>query len=153
MSKMGKEFKEFIMRGNVVDLAVGVVIGGAFGKIVSSLVNDMIMPVVSLLTGGTNMSGLFVQLAQKDVPYASVEAAKEAGVATLNYGLFIQTVIDFLIIALAIFLFVKAINAFRRKEEPAPAPAVRLCDHCRLEVKDDATRCPHCTSELKPVQP
>lgn len=149
MSKIGKEFKEFIMRGNVLDMAVGVVIGGAFGKIVSSLVNDMIMPVISLLTGGSGMSALFVQLGKSDVQYASVEAAKEAGVATLNYGLFIQTVIDFLIIALAIFLFVKAINKFRKKAEPAPAPAPRLCDYCRLAVADDATRCPHCTSELK----
>lgn len=148
MSKIGKEFKEFIMRGNVLDMAVGVVIGGAFGKIVSSLVNDLIMPLVSLLTGGINTSGLFVQLGQSDVVYASVEAAKEAGVATLNYGMFIQAVIDFLIIALAIFLFVKAINSLRRKEEPAPAPDPRKCEYCRQPVADDATRCPHCTSQL-----
>lgn len=148
MKKIGKEFKEFIMRGNVLDLAVGVVIGGAFGKIVSSLVNDIIMPLVSLLTGGVNMSGLFVTLGKTDVPFASVDAAKEAGVATLNYGMFIQAVIDFLIIALAIFLFVKAINSLRRKQEPAPAPAPRLCEFCRLPVDNDATRCPHCTSEL-----
>jgi len=149
MSKIGKEFKEFIMRGNVVDLAVGVVIGGAFGKIVASLVNDLIMPVISLILGGRSMAGMFVQLGASDVQHATIEAAKEAGVATLNYGMFIQTVIDFLIIALAIFLFVKAINKFRKKDEPAPAPAPRLCDFCRLEVAEEATRCPHCTSELK----
>ena len=150
MSKIGKEFKEFVMRGNVLDLAVGVIIGGAFGKIVASLVNDLLMPVISLLTGGISMSGLFVTLGKTEVPFASVEAAKEAGVATLNYGMFIQAVIDFLIIALCIFLIVKAINSLRKKEAPAaPAPAPRLCGFCRLAVADDATRCPHCTSELK----
>jgi len=149
MKKIGKEFKEFIMRGNVLDMAVGVIIGGAFGKIVSSLVNDVLMPVIGLLTGGQNVNNLFVPLTKTDVTYATVEAAQEAGVATLNYGMFIQTVIDFLIIALSIFLFVKAINSLRRKEEPATAPAPRLCDFCRQEVAEDATRCPHCTSELK----
>ena len=150
MSKIGKEFKEFVMRGNVLDLAVGVIIGGTFGKIVASLVNDLLMPVISLLTGGISMSGLFVTLGKTEVPFASVEAAKEAGVATLNYGMFIQAVIDFLIIALCIFLIVKAINSLRKKEAPAAsAPAPRLCGFCRLAVADDATRCPHCTSELK----
>ena len=149
MKKIGKEFKEFIMRGNVLDMAVGVIIGGAFGKIVSSLVNDVLMPVIGLITGGQNVNNLFVTLSKTDVVYTTVEAAKEAGVATLNYGMFIQTVIDFLIIALSIFLFVKAINSFRKKEEPALAPDPRLCDFCRQEVADDATRCPHCTSELK----
>ena len=150
MAKIGKEFKEFVMRGNVLDLAVGVIIGGAFGKIVTSLVNDLLMPVISLFTGGVSMSGLFVTLGKTEVPFASVEAAKEAGVATLNYGMFIQAVIDFLIIALCIFLIVKAINSLRKKEAPAaPAPAPRLCGFCRLAVADDATRCPHCTSELK----
>lgn len=150
MSKIGKEFKEFVMRGNVLDLAVGVIIGGAFGKIITSLVNDMLMPVISLLTGGVSMSGLFVTLGKTEVPFASIEAAKEAGVATLNYGMFIQAVIDFLIIALCIFLIVKAINSFRKKEAPAaPAPAPRLCPFCKQPVDKEATRCPHCTSELK----
>ena len=149
MKKIGKEFKEFIMRGNVLDMAVGVIVGGAFGKIVSSLVNDVLMPVIGLLTGGQNVNNLFVTLSKTDVVYTTVEAAKEAGVATLNYGMFIQTVIDFLIIALSIFLFVKAINSFRKKEEPAPVKEPRKCDFCRMEVADDATRCPHCTSELK----
>ncbi len=149
MSKIGKEFKEFIMRGNVLDLAVGVVIGGAFGKIVSSLVNDVLMPVIGLITGGQNVNNLFITLGKTDQVFTTVDAAKEAGVATLNYGMFIQSVIDFLIIAACIFLLVKGINSFRKKEEPAPVPDPRLCDFCRMEVADDATRCPHCTSELK----
>ena len=149
MSKIGKEFKEFVMRGNVLDLAVGVIIGGAFGKIVTSLVNDLLMPVISLLTGGVSMSGLFVTLGKTEVPFASIEAAKEAGVATLNYGMFIQTVIDFLIVAFFIFLFVKAISKLQKKKEAAPAPVVRKCDFCLEPVADAATRCPHCTSELK----
>lgn len=148
MNKTIKEFKVFALRGNVVDLAVGVIIGAAFGKIIASLVNDVFMPVLSLLTGGMNVSSLFVQLSNQEVAYASIEAAKEAGVATLNYGLFIQTVIDFLLIALCIFLFVKAISKMRRKQEAAPAPTVRLCNFCRQPVADEATRCPHCTSEL-----
>jgi len=138
------------MRGNVVDMAVGVIIAGAFGKIVTSLVNDIFMPVITLLTSGKNVNNLFAVLGDtKGVAYASIDAAKEAGVTTLNYGLFIQTIIDFLIIGLIIFLFVKAINKFRKKQEAAPAPAARLCDFCREAVADDATRCPHCTSELK----
>ncbi len=149
MKKFMKEFKTFALKGNVLDLAIGVIIGGAFGKIVASLVNDIFMPVITLLTGGKNVSGLFVQLAKTDTVYTSIEAAKEAGVSTLNYGPFIQTVIDFLIIALFIFLFVKLINSMRKKEEPAPAPAPRLCPFCKLPVAEDATRCPHCTSELK----
>ena len=136
------------MRGNVMDMAVGVIVGGAFGKIVSSLVNDMLMPVISLVTGGINFKDLFIPLKEMDPAIKTVTAAQEAGIATLNYGMFIQTVIDFLIIALSIFLFVKAINSFRKKEEAAPAPAPRLCPYCRQAVADDATRCPHCTSEL-----
>lgn len=150
MKKFADEFKAFIMRGNVVDMAVGVIIAGAFGKIVTSLVNDIFMPVITLLTSGKNVNNLFAVLGDsKGVAYASIDAAKEAGVTTLNYGLFIQTIIDFLIIGLIIFLFVKAINKFRKKQEAAPAPAARLCDFCREAVADDATRCPHCTSELK----
>ncbi len=149
MNKTVKEFKDFALKGNVVDLAVGVIIGAAFGKIIASLVNDVFMPVLSLLTGGMSVSSLFVQLSDREVAYKTIEAAKEAGVATLNYGLFIQTVIDFVLIALCIFLFVKAISKMRRKQEaPAPAPAPVLCKFCRQPVADDATRCPHCTSEL-----
>lgn len=148
MKKFFEEFKAFALKGNVMDMAVGVIIGAAFGKIVSSLVNDIFMPVLSLITGGSNVSGLFVQLGKSDVAYASVEAAKEAGVATLNYGLFIQTVIDFVLMALCIFLFVKLISSLRKKEEAAPEPVVRHCPFCTEAVADEATRCPHCTSEL-----
>lgn len=147
MKRFLKEFKEFAVKGNVIDMAVGVIIGGAFGKIVSSLVGDVFMPLIGLLTGGFNISGAFVALDGNH--YATVEAAAEAGAATLNYGAFIQSVIDFLIIALCIFLFVKLVNKLHRKEEAVPAPQPRLCPFCRQPVADDATRCPHCTSELK----
>ncbi len=149
MKKFIEEFKAFAVKGNMIDLAVGVVVGGAFGKIVTSLVNDMFMPILGLLTGGKNVNNLFVQLGQSDVAYATVDAAKEAGVATLNYGMFIQSVIDFLIIALCIFLFVKAISKLQKKKEAAPAPVQRTCDFCIQPVDNKATRCPHCTSELK----
>lgn len=150
MKKFLEEFKAFAVKGNMIDLAVGVIVGGAFGKIVSSLVNDIFMPVLSLLTGGQNVNNLFIQLKNTDTVYTSIEAAKEAGVATLNYGMFIQTVIDFLIIALSIFLFVKGISKLQKKKEEAPAPVVRKCDYCLEPIADEATRCPHCTSELKP---
>lgn len=149
MKKFLDEFKAFAVKGNMIDLAVGVIIGGAFGKIVSSLVNDMFMPILGLLTGGQNVSNLFIQLAPSETAYATYEAANAAGIATLNYGMFIQTVIDFLIIALFIFLFVKGIAQLQRKKEEAPAPEVRKCDFCLEPVADEATRCPHCTSELK----
>ncbi len=148
MKKFLDEFKAFALKGNVMDMAVGVIIGGAFGKIVSSLVNDVFMPVLGLVTGGGNVSRLFVQLSHTDTPYQSVEAASEAGVATLNYGLFIQAVIDFFLMALCIFIFVKLISRLRKKQEEAPAPEVRKCDFCLEPVADEATRCPHCTSEL-----
>ena len=150
MSKFTKEFKEFAFKGNVVDLAVGVMIGGAFGKIVTSVVNDLFMPVIGLITGGTNVSGMFALLgkAPEGVEITSIEQAQELGVATFNYGNFIQTVIDFILIALCIFGIVKLINKARKKEEPAPAPAPRLCPFCCQPVDDKATRCPHCTSEL-----
>ena len=121
MSKLLKEFKEFAFKGNVVDMAVGVMIGGAFGKIVTSVVNDLFMPILSLVTGGMDTSSLFVALGEGS--FKTIEEAQEAGVATLNYGLFIQTVIDFILIALCIFGVVKLMNKFKKKEEPAPAPA------------------------------
>lgn len=148
MKKFLNDFKAFALKGNVIDLAVGVIIGGAFGKIVSSLVNDIFMPVLSLLTGGMNVSSLFTQLSNTETPYATIEAAKEAGVATLNYGLFIQTVIDFVLMALCVFIFVKLMMNLRKKEEPVAAPDPRLCNFCKQPVHDNATRCPHCTSEL-----
>ena len=146
MKKFMQEFKAFAMKGNVMDLAVGVIIGGAFGKIVASLVNDIFMPLISLLTGGTNVSGLFIQLGDSAVPVASIDQAKELGVATFNYGMFIQNVIDFVIIALVIFLFIKAMSKMQ-KPAPAAKPA-RLCDYCKQEVAKEATRCPHCTSDI-----
>lgn len=147
MKKLIGEFKKFALKGNVIDMAVGVMVGGAFSKIVTSLVNDLFMPVLSLLTGGMDTESLFIALDGGE--YTSLAAAQEAGAATLNYGLFIQTVIDFLLIAICIFAFVKLISELHKKEEaPAPAPAPRLCPFCCKEVDKKATRCPHCTSEL-----
>ncbi len=145
---MLKEFKEFIMRGNVVDLAIAVVIGGAFGKIITSLVEDLLMPPIGLVLGNVDFSNLFLNLSGKDFP--SVAAAKAAGAATLNYGMFFNHVINFLIVALAIFLLIKQIN---RMQKPAPAPAgappTKDCPHCLSAVPLKATKCAHCTSELK----
>ena len=147
MKKFIEDFKAFAMRGNVIDMAVGVVIGGAFGKITTSLVNDIFMPVLGILTGGVNFSGMFYALDGNT--YTSIEAASEAGVGTLNYGVFLQNIVDFLLIAFCMFLVIK-VMAKMKKPEPAPAPAKepRLCPFCRQEIADDATRCPHCTSQL-----
>ena len=148
MKKFLSEFKAFAMRGNVVDMAVGVVIGGAFGSITTSLVNDIFMPLLGLITGGVNFGGLFIALDGQQ--YASIEAANAAGVGTLNYGAFLQNVIDFFLIALCVFLFVKFLSKFKHKEEPAaPAKPPRICPFCKTEIPEEATRCPHCTSELK----
>lgn len=144
---MLQEFKSFIMKGNVLDLAVGVIIGAAFGKIVNSAVNDLIMPLVGLFMGKVDFSNLFISLKGSDYP--TVAAAKAAGVPTLNYGLFLNTTIDFLIMALVIFMIIKAANKVRKAEEPAPAPPARECPFCRSTIHDEATRCPHCTSELR----
>ncbi|PWM77034.1 MAG: large conductance mechanosensitive channel protein MscL [Phascolarctobacterium sp.] len=138
------EFKNFAMRGNVLDMAIGVVIGGAFGQITTSLVNNIIMPPIGMLLGKIDFSNLFITLDGKQ--YDSLKAATDAGAPVLSYGLFINTVINFLIIAFAVFIVIRQINRFRPKPEPAPAP--RLCPYCRQPVADDATRCPHCTSEL-----
>ena len=143
------EFREFIMRGNVLDMAVGVIIGGAFQKIISSLVDDIIMPVISLLTGGIDFNNMFVSLDGSD--YATLEAAKEAGAATLNYGTFITVVINFILMALVIFFIVKFMNRLSSKleKEKAEAPATtKICPRCKSEINIEATRCPHCTSEL-----
>lgn len=145
---MIKEFKEFIMRGNVVDLAIAFIMGGAFGAIVSSLVKDIIMPIVGVLLGGVDFSNLFITL--KGGPYASLADAQKAGAATINYGVFINTVITFLIVALAMFLLVKAMNAARRPAPAAPAaPTTKDCPYCFTTISLKATRCPNCTSELK----
>jgi len=143
---MYNEFKTFIMRGNVVDLAVGVIIGAAFGKIVTSFVEDVLMPPVGLALGKVDFSNLFINLSGKDYP--SVAAAKQAGAATLNYGIFFNNIINFLIIAFVIFLLIKQIN---RMQEPAPAsaPTAKDCPYCLSSVPLKATKCAFCTSELK----
>jgi large conductance mechanosensitive channel len=144
---MLKEFKEFALKGNVLDLAIGVIIGAAFGKIVSSLVSDIIMPVFSLLTGKIDFSKLFIALDGKS--YTTIEAAKEANVATLNYGLFIGNIIDFLIIAFSIFIVVKQINRFLpKKAAPAAEPTTKECPYCQSTINIKATKCPFCTSDI-----
>lgn len=148
-----EEFKKFIMRGNVIDLAVGVIIGGAFQAIVNSLVNDVVSPVISLATKGINFADKFILLTTDEVTFATAEAAKEAGYATLNYGSFITAVINFLIMATVIFLLVKGINKVseigKKKEEEAPAePTTKVCPFCKSEIAIDAVKCPNCTSDL-----
>ena len=139
-----EDFKKFALRGNVMDMAVGVIIGGAFGKIVGSLVNDIIMPPIGMAMGKMDFKNLFVSLNGKE--YATLEAAKKAGAPVLAYGSFINTVIDFLILAFVIFMMVKQIN--KLTPPPAPKPEPRLCPYCKSEIPYDATRCPHCTSQL-----
>ncbi len=144
---MLKEFKEFAVKGNMIDLAVGVVIGGAFGKIVTSLVNDVIMPLVGLLLGNVDFSNLFLALGEGN--FNTIKQANDAGVATLNYGLFLNNIIDFLIIAFSIFIVIKQLNRFKKKEvQEEVAVTTKACDYCYSEIHIDATRCPHCTSEL-----
>lgn len=143
---MLKEFRDFVARGNVVDLAVGVIIGAAFGQIVSSLVDDVIMPPIGLLLGGVDFSNLFISLNGES--YASLAAAQEAGAATLNYGIFINTVLNFLIIALAVFLIIRPINRITGEPEAEEAPTTKDCPYCFSTIAIQATRCPHCTSEL-----
>ena len=147
------EFKKFIMRGNVIDLAVGVIIGGAFQAIVNSLVNDIVSPVISLATKGINFADKFIVLTMDEVSFKTIEAAKEAGYATLNYGSFITAVINFLIMATVIFLLVKGINKIsdmgKKKEEEAPAaPTTKTCPYCKSEIAIEAVKCPNCTSDL-----
>jgi large conductance mechanosensitive channel len=149
---MLKDFKEFIVRGNVVDMAVGIVIGAAFGAIVTSFVSDIIMPPIGLLLGNVDFSSLFTILKEGTVPgpYATPAAAKAAGAVTLNYGVFLNTIISFLIVAFAIFLLIRNVNRMKKKEEaPAPAPATKECPYCLSAIPIKAVRCAHCTSELK----
>ena len=143
---MFKEFKEFIARGNVLDLAVGIVIGAAFGKIVTSFVNDVLMPPIGLLVRNVDFKELFLNLS--GTSYKTMAEAKAAGAPTLNYGLFLNTVFEFLIIAFAIFLVVRTANRLRAPAAPAPAPATQDCAFCRMSIPVTATRCPHCTSQL-----
>ncbi|HOC21713.1 MAG TPA: large conductance mechanosensitive channel protein MscL [Anaerolineae bacterium] len=142
---MWQEFKKFISRGNVIDLAIGIIIGGAFGKIVTSFVNDIIMPPIGLVLGKIDFSNLFIDLT--GTGYKTLAQAKEAGAPTLNYGVFLSTVIDFLIVAFVIFLIVRQLNKMK-KPAPAPAPATKTCPYCATEIPLQATRCPHCTSQL-----
>ncbi|PWB73508.1 large conductance mechanosensitive channel protein MscL [candidate division GN15 bacterium] len=150
---MFKEFKEFAMRGNVVDMAVGIIIGAAFGTIVSSLVNDVIMPPIGLLLGNVDFSNLFVVLREGATagPYASLDQAQKAGAVSINYGMFINHVISFIIVAFAVFMIIRSINRLKKAEAaPAPAPTTKECPHCLMAIPLKATRCGHCTSELKP---
>jgi large conductance mechanosensitive channel len=143
---MLKEFKEFAMRGNVVDLAVGVIIGAAFGKIVSSLVEDVIMPPVGRLLGHVDFSALFINLSGKS--YETLAAAKAAGAPTLNYGIFLNSVINFLIVAFAVFLVVHQVNRWTRKPEAAAATTTKDCPQCAMAIPLAAKRCGHCTTQL-----
>lgn len=149
---MFKEFKDFAMRGNVLDMAVGIIIGAAFGTIVKSLVDDILMPPIGLLLGNVDFSNLFVVIKAGKVagPYETLAAAKAAGSVTVNVGVFMNTVISFLIVAFSVFLIIKQMNALKRKESAAPAaPLTKECPYCLSIVPVKATRCPHCTSELK----
>jgi large conductance mechanosensitive channel len=149
---MFKEFKEFVLRGNVLDMAVGIIMGAAFGPIVSSLVSDIIMPPIGLLLGDVDFANLFVVLKEgQEVagPYAALAEAQAAGAVTINYGVFINTIINFVIVALAMFLLVRTVNRLRREEEEAPAePTTKDCPYCLSSIPIKATRCPYCTSEL-----
>jgi large conductance mechanosensitive channel len=145
---MLKEFKEFAMRGNVLDMAVGIIIGSAFGKIISSFVSDILMPPIGLLLGKTDFSGLFLNISGKS--FATLAAAKADGAATINYGMFLNTIIDFLIVAFAIFLLVRQVNRMLTKPAPAPAaPTTKDCPYCLSAIPIKAMRCAQCTSELR----
>ncbi len=149
---MLKEFKEFAIKGSVIDMAVGIIIGAAFGTIVTSLVQDVIMPPIGLLLGNVDFSNIFAVLKEGKAagPYASVAAAKAAGAVTMNFGVFLNTIISFILIAFAVFLLVRSINRLKRQEEaPAPAPTTKECTYCFSAIPIKATRCPNCTSDLK----
>jgi large conductance mechanosensitive channel len=149
---MLKEFKEFAMRGNVIDMAVGIIIGAAFGTIVKSLVSDVIMPPIGLLLGNVDFSNLFIVLKQGATagPYASLADAKAAGAVSINFGVFLDTVISFIIVAFALFLLIRSINKLKRKEEALPPePTTKECPYCFSTIPIKATRCGYCTSELK----
>ncbi len=144
---MLQEFKEFTMRGNVLDMAIGVIIGAAFGKIITSFVNDILMPPIGLLLGRVDFTNLFLNLSGQ--PYSSLEEAQAAGAATINYGLFLNTVLDFIIVAFVIFLLIRQVNRLKRESEALPAePTTKECPYCLSTIPIKATRCPHCTSEI-----
>jgi large conductance mechanosensitive channel len=143
---MLKEFREFAVKGNVLDMAVGIIIGAAFGKIVTSFVEDVVMPPIGLVLGKVDFSNLFISLNGQSYP--SVAAAKQAGAATLNYGLFVNNIVSFLIVAFAVFLLVKGVNRLRREEQQVEEVTEKDCPYCLSKVAVQASRCPHCTSEL-----
>lgn len=148
---MIKEFREFAMRGNVLDMAVGIIIGASFGSVVSSLVDNVIMPPIGLLLGKVNFSNLFILLREGEVagPYLSIAEAQLAGAVTLNYGLFINTIITFLIVAFSVFLLIRSVHIVQRAEEVHPAePTIKKCPFCFMDIPINATRCPQCTSDL-----
>lgn len=147
---MIKEFKNFAMKGNIFDLAIGVIIGGAFGKIVSSLVNDIIMPLAGLMVGKIDFSNLFITLGIGS--FKTIDEAKKAGVPTLNYGLFINNIIDFLIIAVSIFIVVRQLSRFSKKTEETRVETTKKCKYCFSQIHVEATRCPHCTSVLEQLE-
>jgi len=152
---MMKEFKDFAVKGNVVDMAIGIIIGGAFGTIVKSLVDDVLMPPIGLLLGGVDFANLFVVLqdgATAAAPYGALSAAKTAGAVTINYGIFFNAIISFLIVAFAVFMLVRSVNNLRRQEEAPPEePTTKECPYCFSTIAIKASRCPHCTSEFKPA--
>jgi len=143
---MFKEFKEFAMRGNVLDMAIGIIIGAAFGKIVSSLVADIMMPPIGLILGNVDFSSLFLNLSGQE--FASLAEAQKAGAATINYGVFLNALINFVIVAFAIFMLVRGVNRLQKQPAP-PAPTEKECPHCLSKIPLKATRCAHCTSELR----
>lgn len=147
--KLWKEFKAFVTRGNVLDLAVGLIIGGAFNKIVSSLVDDILMPPIGLLLGRADFSNLYINLSGQQ--YETLARAREAGAATINYGLFINTIIQFVIVAFAVFLLVHQVNRMKKSEVPPP-PSTKTCPHCFTTIPIEATRCPNCTTHLEPSE-
>ena len=147
--KLWKEFKAFVTRGNVLDLAVGLIVGGAFNKIVSSLVDDILMPPIGLLLGRADFSNFYINLSGQR--YETLAQAQEAGAATINYGLFINTIIQFVIVAFAVFLLVHQVNQMQKSEVPQP-PSTKTCPHCFTTIPIEATRCPNCTTHLEPSE-
>jgi large conductance mechanosensitive channel len=148
---MLKEFKEFALRGNVVDMSVGIMVGGAFGAIARSLVTDVVMPPIGLITGNVEFEDKFFLLKEGTPPgpYGTLADAQAAGAVTMNYGVFINNILTFLVVAVAVFFLVRAINRLRRKEDPLPEdPTTKVCDYCRTQIPIKAVRCPYCTSEL-----
>lgn len=143
---MLKEFKEFAFRGNLLDLAIGIILGTAFGKIITSFVSDILMPPIGLLLGRVDFANLFINLTEQ--PYASLAAAKAAGAPTINYGVFLNTLLDFIIVAFVMFLLIRQINRLQRQPKPE-APTTKECPYCRSTILIKATRCPNCTSDLK----